>query len=113
MAIVVDQLAAWVAEERLARLPKNGGFARLLNGGTWIKRCPYEHALTETAPAHAALYTGKVPRESGITANEVKRKDGRVASLLQDTDTQLIGAKGPIAGRPGVSLKQLLVPTLS
>ena len=113
VGIVVDQLAAWVAEERLAKLPKDGGFARLLKGGTWIKRCEYQHALTETAPAHAALYTGRTPRESGISANEVKRKDGRVASLLDDADTQLVGPDGPIPRRSGVSLKQLLVPTIS
>ena len=113
VGIVVDQFAAWIAEERLEKLPKDGGFARLLKGGTWIKRCEYEHALTETAPAHAALYTGKIPRETGIGANDVKRKDGRIASLLDDPDTQLIGPNGAISGRSGVSLKQLLVPTLS
>ncbi|HJQ99750.1 MAG TPA: alkaline phosphatase family protein, partial [Candidatus Polarisedimenticolaceae bacterium] len=113
VGIVVDQFAAWIAEERLEKLPKNGGFARLLKGGTWIKRCEYEHALTETAPAHAALYTGKTPRETGISANDVKRKDGHVASLLDDDDTQLVGPDGPIAGRTSVSLKQLLVPTIA
>jgi hypothetical protein len=113
VGIVVDQFAAWIAEERLEKLPKDGGFARLLNGGTWIKRCEYEHALTETAPAHAALYTGKTPRESGISANDVKRKDGRVASILDDADTQLVGPEGPVSGRASVSLKQLLVPTIT
>ena len=115
MAIVVDQLAAWVAEERLPLLPRSGGFARILGGGTWVKRCAYLYALTETAPAHAALYTGTIPRENGIPANDVRRDRAAspVASLLQDPDTKLLGASGPIAGRPGVGLKQLAAKTLS
>jgi type I phosphodiesterase/nucleotide pyrophosphatase len=75
----------------------------------------YRHALTETAPAHAALYTGKTPRENGITANDVRRDDvgSPVASLLRDPDTKLIGASGAIPGRPGISLTQLTAETLS
>ena len=114
VAIVVDQLAGWVALDRLPKLPKNGGFARLLTTSP-LGLIEYEHALTETAPAHAALYTAKTPRETGITANDVRREHAatEVASLLQDPNTQIIGASGPIPGRPGISLKQLLVPTLS
>ena len=55
VAIVIDQLAAWVAEQRLEKLPPAGGFARLRSEGTWVKRCEYTYAITETAPGHAAL----------------------------------------------------------
>ena len=115
VAIVVDQLAAWVAEQRLPLLPRTGGFARILDGGTWVKRCAYLHAMTETSPAHAALYTGKTPRETGMTANDVRRVHAAtpVASLLQDLDTKLVGATGPIPGRPGISLRQLAATTLA
>jgi hypothetical protein len=109
VAIVVDQLAAWVADERLPLLPKAGGFARLLAGGTWVHRLEYLHAFTETAPSHAALYTARTPRETGITANEVRRRGAPapVASLLLDTAAKFIGKDGPIPGRPGISLEAL------
>src|SRR5262245_29078282 len=35
IAFVVDQLSAWVAEERFPLLPETGGFARLRREGTW------------------------------------------------------------------------------
>ncbi|MEM9696239.1 MAG: hypothetical protein AAGA56_27080, partial [Myxococcota bacterium] len=34
VAMVVDQLAGWIAEERLPQLPREGGFARLVREGT-------------------------------------------------------------------------------
>ena len=115
VAIVVDQLAAWVADERLPLLPKSGGFARIRKGGTWVHRSEYLHAFTETAPDHAALYTGRTPREHGITANDVRRAHAAapVASPLQDLEAKLVGANGPIPARPGISLRNLTAKTLS
>jgi len=111
VGIVVDQLSAWVVAERLAELPKGGGFARLAREGTRVVRMEYAHAVTDTAPGHAALYTGKPPRESGIFGNEVYEGASRV-SILKDRETELVTAKGK-AGRPGSSARVLAVPTVS
>lgn len=104
VAIVVDQLAAWVATERLPHLP-NGGFARLRREGTWVKNMSYLHAATETAPGHASLFSGRSPREHRIVANEVWRNDlKRRCSLLEDRAAHLIGPDGVDPKSSGVSL---------
>jgi hypothetical protein len=110
VAIVIDQLAAWAALERVPELPKDGGFARLAARGTWVEELRYLHAQTDTAPGHAALFTGAVPRESGIFANEVlDDSTGKRVSILRDRDVTLAnGAPGP-----GASLARLRVETVA
>src|SRR5687767_4779141 len=66
VTLVVDQLAAWMATTRLPELPATGGFARLRREGTWARDVRYLHAVTDTAPGHASLYTGLPPCMSGI-----------------------------------------------
>src|SRR5262249_28364030 len=96
VTIVVDQLAAWIADERLPLLPKTGGFARLLGEGTYARDMRYAHAVTDTAPGHSALYTGAPPRVSQIVANETFAPDAeKPASILRDTTTHLLSAAGP------------------
>jgi len=111
VAIVVDQFAAWVAEERLPLLPETGGFARLRREGTWMQRVRYAHALTDTATGHAALYTGAPPRESGIWTNERIADDGKHVSLFLDPDISTIAPDGPRG--PGSSPRPLKRPTLA
>jgi len=93
VALIIDQFAAWVARDRLAFLPANGGFARLRREGTWYQDVRLEHALTETAPGHASLYSGKVPREHGIIANELWVR-GHATAILADETTRTITAEG-------------------
>lgn len=113
VAIVVDQLAAWVASERLPHLP-NGGFARLRREGTWVKNMAYLHASTETAPGHASLFSGRSPREHRIVANEVWRSDLKHrGSLLEDPKAHLIGPDGVDAKSAGVSLVNVRGPMLA
>jgi hypothetical protein len=112
VTIVVDQLAAWVAAERFDALPPGGGFARLRNEGTWVRRLRYEHAATDTAPGHSALYTGAVPAVSGVYANEVLGASRKPESILRDEATKVISADGPL-DRPGSSLAPLQVETLA
>jgi len=113
VAVVVDQLAAWVAAERLPALPDGGGFARLRREGTWVRELRFLHAITETAPGHAALFTGRTPRENAIVANQVVREDlpGRpVATLVQDPVARLTGTA---KDAPAASLGRLDGDTLA
>jgi hypothetical protein len=119
VTIVVDQLAAWIAAERWPELPPEGGFARLRREGLYVRELRYQHAVTDTAPGHSALYTGAVPRVSGIFGNEViePRADGRgveARSILADPGTRLlvVGVVEP-SERIGSSLAALDVETVA
>jgi hypothetical protein len=113
ITIVVDQLATWMAEERWAQLPADGGFARLRREGLAIKELRYAHAVTDTAPGHAALYTGATPRVTGIFANEWLGPDDKPRSILFDERTRLVDVAGALIDRPGSSLARLRVETLA
>ena len=95
VTLVVDQLAAWVMDERLGELPKTGGFARLAREGTRVRELRYAHAATDTAPGHAALYSGETPRENGIFGNEsVDEPTGARVTIMVDPRAQLVTAGG-------------------
>ena len=113
VTIVVDQLAAWVADERWPLLPESGGFARLRREGTRVRAMRYEHAVTDTAPGHSALYTGAVPAVSGIFANEVLGTDGTASSILKDGTTRLLTSDAAPSTRAGSSLAALRVDTVA
>jgi len=102
VAIVVDQLAAWVLQERIDKLPADGGFARLRREGKFFQEMAYSHAITETAPGHASLFTGKTPREHGIIANDVLGPDGKKQATIADPrdSSKLV----TLDGAPGASL---------
>ena len=93
VALVVDQFAAWVARDRLTRLPESGGFARLRKEGTWYQDVRFAHAITETAPGHASLYSGKFPHEHGIVANELWIA-GAARGILADDSAHVVAAAG-------------------
>lgn len=112
VGIVVDQLAAWIAEERWPELPSTGGFARLRREGVYERDVRFMHAVTDTAPGHSALYTGRTPRDSGIFANDSYDDSGKARGILRDDATKLVGAEGP-TDSPGVSLARLDGPTLA
>jgi hypothetical protein len=108
VTIVVDAFAAWEAEERLPKLPESGGFARLRREGTWVLAMRFEHAPLDTAPGHAALYSGVVPRTNGIVANEiVDRRTGDVTPILLDPRARVVGAHGaePAIGQSAAALR--------
>jgi hypothetical protein len=115
VTIVVDQLAAWIASERWPALPPDGGFARLRREGLYVRELRYDHAVNDTAPGHSALYTGAVPRDSGIIGNELVTSDkGEMTSILADPATRLVvtGVSGP-SDKPASSLAALRVETLA
>ncbi|MBA3464444.1 MAG: alkaline phosphatase family protein [Deltaproteobacteria bacterium] len=71
--IVVDQLPSWLFERD--RSVFRGGFDRLLREGGYVRRGELPFANTFTAPGHATIGTGAVPRTHGIHGNLWWRRD--------------------------------------
>ena len=69
----------------------HGGLARLSRGGAWFTNAHHDHAITETAPGHATLLSGRFPRSTGIMANRIG---------VEDDAAPLLGAPGMIGASP-------------
>jgi predicted AlkP superfamily pyrophosphatase or phosphodiesterase len=67
--ITVDQLRA----DYPSRFPGElkHGIARLTNGGAWFTFGFQDHAITETAPGHASIMSGRFPSHTGIASNSI------------------------------------------
>jgi|GEM_PF-641746 len=109
VALIVDQLAAWVLRERIDRLPPDGGFARLRHEGKYVQEMAFAHAITETAPGHASLFTGRTPREHGIVANDVLGPDGKKHAIVAATKkaVEMVGLDRSPVAIEGSSLEAL------
>ena len=70
--IAIDQFRADYLE-RFGALP--GGLGRLSRGGAWFTNAHHDHAITETAPGHATLLSGRFPRSTGIMMNRIGVED--------------------------------------
>jgi len=113
VAIVIDQFPAWLAEERVPKLPADGFFARMRREGTWAKTMRYPYALTDTAPGHASLHTGRMPFESHILVNShPDDKTGVRTSFFRDASTKLVTPTGMLEEK-GSSAKVLAVDTVA
>jgi predicted AlkP superfamily pyrophosphatase or phosphodiesterase len=62
-----------------------GGLGRLYNGGAVFTNGFQDHAITETAPGHSAIMSGRYPVHTGISAN---------TAGVNDTTVTLIDAAG-------------------
>ncbi len=58
-----------------------GGLARLSRGGAWYTNAQHDHAITETAPGHATLLSGRFPRSTGIMMNAIGVDDNAMPLL--------------------------------
>ena len=83
--IAVDQFRA----DYIARFAPQlrGGLARLSRGGAWYTNAHHDHAITETAPGHATLLSGRFPRSTGIMMNRLGVED--------DASPLIAGGVGP------------------
>lgn len=77
--ITVDQFRADYLERFGPQL--TGGLARLLANGAMLANAHHDHAITETAPGHATLLSGRHPRSTGIMLNRVGVEDDRTPLL--------------------------------
>ena len=64
-----------------------GGLARLARTGAWFTNAHHDHAITETAPGHATLLSGRFPRSTGIISNRVGVEDDAAPLLGEPTGT--------------------------
>jgi hypothetical protein len=71
--ITVDQLRADYLDRFRPQL--KGGLARLLQSGAVFTDAHHDHAITETAPGHATLLSGRFPRSTGIMLNRIGVED--------------------------------------
>ncbi|HEY8853336.1 MAG TPA: alkaline phosphatase family protein, partial [Gemmatimonadaceae bacterium] len=62
-----------------------GGLGRLYNGGAVFTNGFQDHAITETAPGHSAIMSGRYPVHTGISAN---------TAGVNDTTVTLVDAPG-------------------
>src|SRR5205807_5781702 len=67
--ITIDQFRADYLDRFAPQL--HGGLARLTQRSAWFTNAHHDHAITETAPGHATLLSGRFPRSTGIVANRV------------------------------------------
>ncbi|MBC7367753.1 MAG: alkaline phosphatase family protein [Undibacterium sp.] len=91
VVIAVDQLRA----DYLVRFRPyfgEGGFKRLLDGGTDFQNAHYRHAITLTAPGHAQILSGAFARDHSIIANEwLDRDSWEMINSVEDRESPLIG----------------------
>lgn len=71
--IAVDQLRPEYLDDYAAQF--TGGFARLLRDGAFFPNGFQDHGVTETAPGHASMLSGRFPRSTGIIANDAGVND--------------------------------------
>ena len=65
--ITVDQLRGDMLDRY--RTDLRYGFARLMRGSAWFTNGYQDHGITETAPGHASVMSGRFPRSTGIVEN--------------------------------------------
>lgn len=73
LAIAVDQLRAEYLERWHAECA--GGLGRLLREGVYYPNGEQDHAMTETAPGHSTMMSGRSPGSTGIFANDFGAPD--------------------------------------
>lgn len=71
--ITIDQMRGDYIQRFAPQL--KGGLARLSRGGAWYTNAHHDHAITETAPGHATLMSGRFPRSTGIMMNSIGVED--------------------------------------
>lgn len=84
VVITVDQLRPDYLDRYRPQL--KSGFAMLLKQGALFTDAYQDHAVTETAPGHSTILSGRWPAHTGIISN---------AAGVLDSTAPLIGVRGP------------------
>ncbi|MGE3778231.1 MAG: alkaline phosphatase family protein [Pirellulaceae bacterium] len=109
VVISVDQLAQDYLLRFADNFAEDGFFRRVFREGAQYTQCHHRHAITVTAPGHAALLTGSYPHTHGIVGNSwFNRTTGKTADCVGDPQTQIVGAPQGTGNSP----HNLLVETV-
>ncbi len=81
--LTVDQMRAEYVDQWSTQL--SGGLARLAQHGAVFTNAYHDHAVTETAPGHSVVMSGRFPRSTGILRNTAGVEDPQ-APLLTSRD---------------------------
>jgi predicted AlkP superfamily pyrophosphatase or phosphodiesterase len=81
--LTIDQMRADYVDRWAPQL--SGGLARLARRGAFFTNGYQDHAVTETAPGHSAVLSGRFPRSTGILRNTAGVEDPQ-APLLTSRD---------------------------
>lgn len=81
VVVTIDQLTPALLDRWQPQM--TGGLRRLSAGGAVFTQAYHDHAITETAPGHAAILSGRFPYSTGIAANLVG---------VNTNDSPLLGA---------------------
>src|SRR3989440_3654525 len=84
VVITVDQLRPDYLDRYRPQL--KSGLAMLLKQGAVFTEAYHDHAITETAPGHATILSGRWPAHTGIIRN---------LAGVQDSGAPLVGVSGP------------------
>ncbi|MGH7538475.1 MAG: alkaline phosphatase family protein, partial [Gemmatimonadales bacterium] len=84
VVITVDQLRPDYLPRWRAQL--TGGLGLLQAGGAVFTNAFQDHAVTETAPGHATILSGRWPSHTGIVTNAIG---------VEDSTAPLVGTSGP------------------
>src|SRR2546427_11914848 len=82
--ITVDQLRPDYLDRYREQL--NGGLALLLKRGASFTDAYQDHAVTETAPGHSTILSGRGPAHTGLIRNTPR---------VPDSTPPLVGSPGP------------------
>ena len=110
--IVIDQLRADYLTHFADHFGPNG-FRRLTRGGAHFVNAYFSYGASATAPGHATISTGRIPRQHGIVANKwYLEPDARGAQYaVSDARCQMVPAPATGKGK-GRSPRSLIGPTL-
>lgn len=105
VVVVVDQLRG----DLLSRYDDlfTEGFRRLLDGGAVFTNATHDHAQTSTAPGHATIGTGRMPRHHGISGNswyELVGDRWRSVYAVSDTTVRILADPG-LPGRSPANIR--------
>ncbi|MBK8267305.1 MAG: alkaline phosphatase family protein [Planctomycetes bacterium] len=110
VVIVIDQLRGDLVT-RFEHEFRDDGFRRLEREGALFVNAHYSYGSSETAPGHATIGTGRLPRQHGVVANkwyfDAANKSG--VHAVTDVDVRQIPAK-PDVNAPGASPRHLIGP---
>jgi hypothetical protein len=81
--LTIDQMRADYPDRWARQL--DGGLARLATKGAFFTNAFHDHAVTETAPGHSAVMSGRFPRSTGILRNTAGVEDPQ-SPLLTSRD---------------------------